>query len=177
MRNASTQPSYLTTALKTSIHHQSSTPALMKLVLILSLTLFFSQLRSQNMALSAGLENTVAGNELHLSTGYVTRNNWAVGVFHQMKISNISVESKPDKTNADWSGLYFNAPIANTKKINLLLQIRTGMSEHKFLVIVPSLETQLNLSKLVSVSIGSSLRYTHPAFSLKTIIHPFTTRK
>ncbi len=149
----------------------------MKSLFIALLTLFGTQLYSQNLSFSSGLETTVAGTELHLSSGYNTKKNWGMGAFHQSKLANKSLESGNTKPNDDWYGLYINAPIANTKKINVFFQIRTGINENKFIVVVPSIETNLNLTKIISLSFGSSFRYSYPAFSFKTNIRPFNSHK
>lgn len=131
----------------------------------------------QSLVVSSGLEQTVAGTELHLSTGYATKNNWALGAFHQTKISMVDVETTSTKPAAQWYGVFINAPIANTKKINVLIQVRTGLTEDRFIVVVPSVETQINFSKALSISFGGSVRYSYPGLSFKTNIRPFNIGK
>ncbi len=149
----------------------------MKSILVIIFTSFISPLYSQGLSISTGLEKTVVGTELHFSSGYFTKNNWALGAFHQSKMTSITFESDNRKRETSWYGLYINAPLANTKKINVLLQLKTGISENKFIVVVPSIETNINVTKLISVSLGSSFRYSYPAFSLKTTFRPFNSHK
>ncbi len=149
----------------------------MKSLLTALFTLFFSQLYCQDLSVSTGLEKTVAGTELHLSSGYVTKKNWSLGAFHQTKMVSTTVENANGKPGPGWSGLYFNAPIANTKKINVFLQVRTGINENRFIVVVPSIETNINLTKMISLSFGSSFRYSYPAFSFKTNVRLFNKRQ
>lgn len=139
--------------------------------------LFGTQLYGQNLTFSTGLESTVAGTELHLSSGYTTRKNWGLGAFHQSKLASKSVESSTTTPNGGWYGVYINAPIANTKKINVFFQLRTGINENKFIVVVPSIETNLNLTRMISLSFAGSYRYSYPAFSFKTNIRPFNSHK
>lgn len=47
----------------------------MKSLLMLMLTLFFIDVSGQDLSISTGLEQTVAGTELHISSGYVTKKN------------------------------------------------------------------------------------------------------
>ena len=149
----------------------------MKSILILMLTLFFINVSGQDLSVSTGLEQTVAGTELQISGGYVTKKNWSLGAFHQSKITNASSETDNSKQGASWYGLYINAPIANTKKINVFLQMRTGFYENQFIVVVPSLETNINLNKMISLGFGTSLRYSYPAFSFKSNIQLFNIHK
>jgi hypothetical protein len=151
----------------------------MKLFIISLFILSFTELAGQDLSFSAGVEKTVAGTEFHVSSGYVTRKNWSLGGFHQMKLERSTSEDiiGSQTSGNGWYGVYVNAPIANTKKINVFFQLRTGISENKFIVVVPSIETNINLSKVISVSIGSSYRYSYPGVSLKTNIRPFNFRK
>jgi len=152
-------------------------PSIMKTLLVIILSTLVSGLYAQNISFSTGLEKTVVGTELNVASGYVTKNNWSLGVFHQTKIMNAQMENTGNKPGSSWYGLYINAPLANTKKINVLFQLRTGLSEGKFIVVVPAVETHINLSNSISVSLGTSIRYTYPAFSLKTYVYPFKRRK
>lgn len=151
----------------------------MKSLLILLLTILFFDLSGQDLSISAGFEKTVVGTELHLSSGYVTKKNWSLGAFHQMKIANTVMADLNNnaKSGMGWYGLYINAPLANTKKINVFFQLRAGISENRFIVVVPSIETSINLSKVISVSVGSSFRYSYPGFSVKTNIRLFKSHK
>jgi hypothetical protein len=150
----------------------------MKLFLALLLITLFVDLSGQDLSFSAGFEKTVAGSELHFSSGYVTKKNWSLGAFHQMKIENMAEENtNTSGKTGTWYGLYINAPIANTKKINVFFQLRTGLSENRFIVVVPSIETNINLSKVISLGIGSSFRYSYPGLSIKTNFRPFNQRQ
>ena len=149
----------------------------MKTILILLFTAFILPLYGQGLSVSTGLEKTVAGTELHLSTGYVTKNHWALGAFHQSKMTSFAFEGDNHRSGSSWYGFYINAPLANTKKINVFFQLRTGIIDNRFIVVVPSVETNMNITRLISVSVGSSLRYSYPAFSLKTHIRPFNSHK
>ncbi len=151
----------------------------MKTFLALTFITLFSDLYGQDVSLTAGIEKTVAGTELHFSSGYVSKKNWSLGAFHQMKIKNMAEENTKvnEITATGWYGFYINAPLANTKKINVFFQLRTGISENRFLVVVPSVETNINVSKVISFSVGSSFRYSYPGFTLKTNLRPFNQRQ
>ena len=89
----------------------------MKSFALILLTAFTSSLYGQNISFSTGLEKTAAGTELNVASGYLTKNNWSLGVFHQTKIMNTQTEQIDTRLGSNWYGLYINAPLANSKKI------------------------------------------------------------
>jgi hypothetical protein len=130
----------------------------------------------QRGVLSAGVEQTASGTEAIVAGGFQSRKLWAYGLFHQTRLV-VNHENAGDPSNGTWYGLYVAAPLVKTEKMQVYAQLRSGLKDERFVIIVPSIETAIRLAPQWSISVGSSFRHMYPAFLFKTNIHLFNARK
>ncbi len=135
--------------------------------------LFLTDVVGQHLTSSCGLERTVSATEVQFTVGYETRRQWAIGTFYQSAITMKPFMIESNNSNASWYGLYLNAPLVRSQKIGFYAQLRTGIVDTKFIVLVPSLETRVQLAKGLSLIVGGSFRHTYPALLLKLQIGLF----
>jgi hypothetical protein len=126
---------------------------------------------AQSFTVSAGLEKTVASTESQFMFGYQTKKQWVMGTFYQHNFSQFTNEGLTD--NYFWYGAFVGWPLAKSEKLSFYALLRSGLMERQFVVIVPSLETNIKVSKRLAVGVTSSFRKGYPAFSIKTQIHLF----
>lgn len=143
----------------------------MKLTLILLILIPAINGQAQSFTVSAGLEKTVANTESQLMLGYQTKKQWVMGTFYQHNFSQFTNEGSTG--HYSWYGVFVGLPLAKSEKLSFHALLRTGLMERQFVVIVPSLETNIKVSNRLAVCVASSLRKGHPAFSIKTQIHLF----
>jgi hypothetical protein len=147
-------------------------------LLLLLLLIFLAKLAfGQNMRVSAGMEQTVAGSESILATGFQSKKKWSYGAFLQTRLTPSIVEGASDLKSRSWYGFYINAPLARTEKINVYFQLRSGLKEERFVVLVPSVETEIRITHHLHVSVAGSFRHQYPALSIKTHLLLFNRSK
>lgn len=128
---------------------------------------------AQSLQISAGAEFTVKTPQVQLTGGYVTKSHWAMGVFYQKSGLTPRYTDAAVTGKQEFYGLYVSAPIYSCEKVNLAFQLRSGISEGRFVAIVPSIESTLNISRFIGVGLSTSVRYTYPSFAIKTFFRPF----
>ncbi len=128
---------------------------------------------AQHLNLSCGLETTIAGTESQFMLGYENKKQWSAGSFYQAKMMMKPFTIESSNTSTSWYGIYLNAPMIRTQKVSVYAQLRTGLVDQKFIVLVPSLETKMKLTKSISATVGSSFRHTYPAFLLRLNVSLF----
>lgn len=134
------------------------------LLIFLLLSAFATQ--AQTLVLSTGVEKTVADTESQFMMGYQSKKQWAIGTFYQNSLNKFISESNRDQSY--WYGAFTTLSIAKSEKISFHAMLRAGLLDEQFVVIVPSLETKIKVSKWFSVGVASSYRQGYPAFSIKT---------
>ena len=148
----------------------------MKPVLLFIFMFFLTDTIGQHLTVSGGLERTVAGTESQIMLGYENRKEFSFGPFYQSKIMMKPFTIENGSVSTSWYGIYLNAPLVRTQKVSVYAQLRTGLADQKFIKLVPSLETKMKLTKVFSITIGSSFRHTYPAFLLRLNISLFNHR-
>lgn len=115
-------------------------------------------------------EVTVAGTQYGSSIIYETRSAWGGGVFYQSEI-----KSRPEQipSKETFMGFVAQAPLAKSKRITFLGQLRAGLANNQFVVIVPGLETKLNITSRFGTSFGMSMRMGYPSLSGKIFVSLF----
>lgn len=129
--------------------------------------------QAQHLVINTGMEQTANGPEVHLSSGYRTTSEWVFGGFLQSTWKKTLSESTLTPVHRDWYGIYVNAPLWRCQKINVSLQLRAGLSEQRFVVATPSVETNITVTRWMSITVASGMRYSYPSLALKTQIKPF----
>ena len=125
---------------------------------------------AQGLSISVGAEMNVSSTESQFMMGYQSNNEWSLGVFYQNKCTiPLFEQSKAARVN-EWFGVFLIAPIVKTKKISFYGQLRAGLVNDRFLLLTPSLETKIKITKWLAIGTGSSYRYGYPTFLFKTHI-------
>ncbi len=140
-------------------------------ILIVILFSFSATIQAQTLVLSTGIEKTVADTESQLMMGYQSKKQWAIGTFYQNSLNKFINENNRDQSF--WYGAFTTLSIAKSDKISFYAMARIGLIDEQFIVVVPSLETKIKISKCFSVGVASSYRQGYPAFSIKTQISLF----
>lgn len=137
----------------------------MKATLII-LLVSATAIQAQTLVLSTGVEKTVANIESQFMMGYQSKKQWTIGTFYQNSLNTLTNES--NRSQSYWYGVFTTLSIAKSEKISFYALLRTGLRDEQFIVIVPSLETKIEVAKWFSVGVASSYRQGYPAFSIKT---------
>jgi hypothetical protein len=125
-----------------------------------------SAIQAQTLVLSTGIEKSVADMESQFMMGYQSKKQRSIGTFYQNGINRFISENNHEQSN--WYGVFTALPIAKSEKISVHAMLRTGLMDQQFVVIAPSLETKIKVSKWLAVGVASSYRQGYPAFSIKT---------
>lgn len=151
-----------------------------KLIIPLLLALSSTVASSQNFLIYSGVEKTVSGNQYGTSMLLETYRLWAVGVFYQASLGRVGSESLVYSN--PFYGMIFQAPLAKNDRISFFATLRTGLVNDDFYVMVPSLETRIDLSRQTSkrmpkpnssrygICIGTGFRYGYPSISGKVFL-------
>ncbi|GCC53274.1 hypothetical protein SanaruYs_35170 [Chryseotalea sanaruensis] len=134
--------------------------------LIIILLFSASIIQAQTLVLSTGVEKTVANTESQFMMGYQSKKQRSIGTFYQNNVNRFISENNPKQSY--WYGVFTALPIAKSEKISVYAMLRAGLMDEQFVVIVPSLETKIKVSKWLAVGVASSYRQGYPAFSFKT---------
>jgi len=119
---------------------------------------------AQDIVISGGAEITVGGNQFGGAVMYETKKAWGAGPFYQAGISRHGAEKG---LKNPFYGVALQAPIIISKRISFFATVRTGLVNAKFLVIVPSLDTRIDLTPKTGFSVGAGLRSGYPSFAAK----------
>jgi hypothetical protein len=140
----------------------------MKTALFILLLVFFgfSNALSQKLLTSTYAEYTVTGVQYGGAATYATDRQWGVGIFYQSSLGATENHKK-------YYGLLAQVPIVRTPQLLLTGTLRSGLANDQFVVIVPGLETRIELSKKIALAFGMSVRMNYPALSSKFIVKLF----
>jgi len=136
-----------------------------KLSLIIFGVLFVVSLSySQHISIAPFIEKTVAGNQYGTQLLFKTKSNWNFGGFYQS-----SLQRNPEGIQLlnPFFGVSASAPLVQTDKLSFHFNTRCGIVNQVFVVVVPGLETELKVSKTISVSAMMSVRMSYPSALLK----------
>jgi hypothetical protein len=142
----------------------------MKNILVIIFSLMSTVLSAQDIVVSLGAEKTVIGNQYGGALVYETKKFWGVGPFYQTGIGHDNGE---ETLTNPFYGLALQAPIVRSERISFLATVRTGVVNEKFLAVVPSLDTRIQVTSKAGVSVGAGLRSGHPSFSAKLFARLF----
>lgn len=140
-------------------------------ILVVILLSFSATIQAQTLVLSTGIEKTVADTESQFMMGYQSKKQWAIGTFYQNSLNNFTNENNREQSY--WYGAFTTLSIAKSEKVSFYAMVRGGLMNEQFVVLVPSLETKIKISKWLAVGVASSYRQGYPAFSIKTQISLF----
>jgi len=119
---------------------------------------------SQQVVVTASGEKTVSGWQYGGALSFRTKNQWNFGGFYQQDFL-----TKPEKDSQpnNFYGLTMNIPVAKCEKLVFCFNTRLGLANRHFIVLVPGLETEVNLSERFSFSALMSVRMSYPSAALK----------
>lgn len=140
---------------------------LIKLVIIIMALLFISKWSyGQGLKVSAITEKTVMGLQSGAELSYRFRNYIGIGFFYQKDPKTIS---ETESGSNEFSGMNLSFPIARCEKLILSGVLRGGLSNRRFAVVTPSIETEMLISKHLSLGVGLGIRATEAAINGKLI--------
>jgi hypothetical protein len=136
-------------------------------IILFEMLFFVILANAQHVLLVPTIEKAVGGNQYGSQLLFEAKNKWSFGGFYQT-----SLQLHPDggQTLNAFYGFAINAPLVKSDKINFYFNVRGGVVNRQFLVVVPGLETKLKISKRLGVSALMSVRMTYPSASLKIYI-------
>jgi hypothetical protein len=100
-------------------------------------------------------EKTIAGYEYGSSLTYRVKPLFAFGGFYQASIGR---ESERMTVNNPFYGILVSAPLRKCDQMNFYANTRIGLVNQNFMVIVPGIETEIQIFKTISLGIGMSMR-------------------
>jgi hypothetical protein len=137
-------------------------------VLLFFLVLMAYAVKSQDLTLAIQFENTVAGAQSGATMMYETKGAFAIGGFYQR---DIQPSRELHALNAFY-GAQIQVPLVRSERLLFAGILRTGLV-NEFVVVVPGLETRINIRKRFAVAISSSMRMNYAALSGKVIVKLF----
>lgn len=130
------------------------------LFILIGFLLAASMAFSQQFKLAPTVEKTVAGNQYGSLLMYQNKRQWGFGGFYQTSLQR---NSEGIHVHNQFYGIVINAPLVKSDKMNFYFNTRCGLVNQFIVVVAPGLETELKISKLISIAAAMSLRMTYPS--------------
>ena len=137
------------------------------ILLALEVTFFVVVANAQHISIMPTVEKTVAGNQYGTLLVLQTKKLWSIGGFYQASFTRTA--EGVQATNPFY-GVSISAPLVRSGKLNLFANGRVGVVNHDFLVVVPGLETEVRITRLISVSALMSVRMSYPSAAARIAI-------
>ena len=115
---------------------------------------------AQHLVATSEIEKNVAGLHYGASLSIELKKKFSVGGFYQFGMR--KVEGNVERTRVFYA-LQLQFPLMTCDKIAVLLNTKTGFVNGNYLMFVPAIITNIQLSRAVGVSIGSGLRMQNPS--------------
>jgi hypothetical protein len=119
--------------------------------------------KAQELVAALQAETTVAGPQYGGTLAFELKNRIGIGAMWQTELSKGSDATISHRLY----GGYIQLPIAKSEKLALLANLRVGLSDEKYLVVIPGLETRLSITKRTGIAFGMGMRMNYPAVSGK----------
>jgi len=142
----------------------------MKKIFVILFSILSTLASAQDIVMSAGAEKTVTGNQYSGSVMYETKKSWGAGAFYQ---TGLTPDNGEGYLKNPFYGIALQAPIARSQRISFIGVLRTGLVNEKFLAVVPSLETRIQITPKAGVAVGAGLRSGYPSLSAKLFVRLF----
>jgi len=137
------------------------------IIILFEMLFFVIVANAQHVLLVPTIEKAVGGNQYGSQLLFEVKNQWSFGGFYQ---TSLRLNPDGEQTLNEFYGVAINAPLVKSDKINFYFNVRGGVVNQHFLVVVPGLETKLKISRRLGVSTLMSVRMTYPSASLKIYI-------
>ena len=144
----------------------------MKNILIIFILILGLQIstKAQKLEAEVFLQQTVMGLQKGYSVKTVSDFGLRYGVFFQ---SNNHFSFKEGQSNYPYAGIDLSYPISKCGKVKLYANLKSGLVDYKFLAVSPEIESNIDITRFLSIGVGSGLRARKAAVSCKVIIKPF----
>ncbi|MEP1094105.1 MAG: hypothetical protein ABJG78_03295 [Cyclobacteriaceae bacterium] len=138
------------------------------LLLALSLAAVLGTTSAQQFVLKTYTEKTKISTKTGTAFGIENRYGWEYGGFYQESSLMESLLSNEKKANLprfyekEFYGMYFSAPVMDSKYVVLKAHVRTGVSNGQNFVITPSFFADYNPSHHIRFGVGVGTRAFRP---------------
>jgi hypothetical protein len=123
---------------------------------------------SQDMIVSVLLESLVTGSQSGVSMMYESKAAFGMGGFYQRDLR----PSRELGTLSTFYGAQIQVPLVKSERLLFSAVVRGGLV-NEFIVLVPGLETRINIRRRFALALSSSMRMNYPALSGKVIVKIF----
>ncbi|MEO9967841.1 MAG: hypothetical protein ABJF11_18760 [Reichenbachiella sp.] len=135
---------------------------------LLSILLLITHLSfGQQMRISTTAEKTIMGVQVGTQVSYRLKNNFTFGGFYQRNFRGVN---EINNDVYEYAGASISHPIARCENIMISGILRGGLSNRRFVIVTPGIDTELKLTKMLSVSVGMSIRASEAAINAKLIL-------
>ena len=134
------------------------------LILLFGSTFMFGQ----NISGQAFVEQTVMGFQKGYGLRFQTAKGLGVGILFQ---SNGKLSNESSGSNYPFYGIETIVPLAKCNNMRFFLSPKLGFVNKNFLVLIPQVETEIKLTKNLSLGVTAGLRARESSTGAKVIIH------
>lgn len=124
------------------------------LVAILLTTFLNTTSKAQNLEIAVNAEKTISGLSTGGSLNWRFKNAFAIGAFAQ-------VGHRAQELGVIENRLYgmtLSVPIAKSPNMTFAFNLRSGVMNKQFIVVIPAVETSISLGKRAAILLGTSIR-------------------
>lgn len=143
----------------TSINHTHRRMKTVMPIVFIALSSYFSY--GQKLVTSVHAEYTVIGPQYGSALVYESKKQFGLGIFYQAGLKPSEASASDDR----FYGLHLQVPLVKCQQMSFSGLLRSGLVRDRFVVIVPGVETSINLGKRLALGFGMSLRMNKPAVS------------
>ncbi|SMD35983.1 hypothetical protein SAMN04488029_2641 [Reichenbachiella faecimaris] len=118
----------------------------------------------QGLRVSSLAEKTVMGLQVGTEVSYLPNQGLTFGGFYQR---NIRGANEIGQQIYEYMGGMVSFPLTRCDRLRLNAVLRGGLSNRRFVIVTPGLETELKISKLFSFNFGMAFRAGEAATSIK----------
>lgn len=117
--------------------------------------LCYQPIKAQHLVAATEIEKNVAGLHYGASLSIESKKKFSIGGFYQCGIRQFEGTVTPTRI---FYALQLQFPLLTCDKIAVLVNTKTGFVNNDFLVFVPAIITNIQLSPTLGVAIGSGVR-------------------
>lgn len=161
--------------MKTSANFYKAMIVIVKLLPIIILLLVVTSYgRAQGVKVTSYIEKTKMSPKVGHSIGMVFPGylgDMELGGFYQKSMaSNYEGSASSRIMEEKFFGFYIGVSFVQTKRLNLIFNLRTGSVNDEFLTITPSVFSDFMISKFLGVGVGMGMRNLQPTYSGRIIL-------
>ena len=128
---------------------------------------------AQRLQLKTYVENTHISPKAGVMIGFENKYAWEYGTFYQesgILTGSSSESSLPKNYERTLYGAFFAVPLVDTRKLDVKMQVRTGVSNGVNFVITPSAHAYYSLVRNVKFGVGLGTRAFRPTLQSSFVI-------